>query len=82
MKFKHRGKSQDLHENETLSKEMILKETFANKGRTNSKTEESSTHEQTVAALRKPISMEFNLFYFIYFDTTFVQYIYDIITTK
>lgn len=51
MKFKHRGKSQDLHENETLSKEMTLKETLANKGRRNSKTEESSTHGQTVAAL-------------------------------
>lgn len=52
MKFKHRGKSQDLHENETFSKEMILMETLANKGRTDSKTEESSTHEQTVAALK------------------------------
>lgn len=52
MKFKHRGESQDLHKNETLSKEMLLKETFVNKRRTNSKTEESSTHEETVAALK------------------------------
>ena len=31
---------------------MLLKETFVNKRRTNSKTEESSTHEETVAALK------------------------------
>lgn len=52
MKFKHRGESQDSHENETLSKEMLLEETFLNKGRTNSKAEESSTHEETIAALK------------------------------